>query len=200
MTPVRLPPRLLAPMLLALLGACAAGASRTVVDDATVRPVSEGRTNWIGNIAGTFQMDLTEDAFWVGAPVPGSREWTFGRLERVYRELGIPVNLQNIDDASIGNRGYQPRRIDGDRLSAFLDCGYGVTAEPYAEVYDVTLAVQSRVESRGPEESYVETVVVAWVQARSTRGDPIRCTTKQELEKRIIQQARIRAAAAEGSS
>ncbi len=186
-------------LLLAPLIACAPGMQETVVQDAEIRPVSEQRTNWIGNVAGTFEMDFTEEAFWVGAPVPGDPARNFGRLEAVYQEMGIPVNLENIGEASIGNRGFQTKRLDGNRLSAFLDCGYGVTAEPYADVYDVTLAIQSRVEPGESGGSWVETVVVAWARARNTRGHPIRCDTKQELEKRIIHELRIRADAGRGA-
>ena len=147
-----------------------------------------------------WNLQRGSEAHWVGAPVssmsPGE---AFAHLPAIHDSLGMAPDIRDDDRRVVGKSRFNPRRLDGDRMSTFLDCGYGVTAEPYADIYDVFMALQTRVVENESGGSLVETVVVAEADPRQTRGDPVRCTTEQELEKRIVKALRDRAGTASGA-
>jgi len=136
------------------------------------------------------------EALWVGAAVSMPPEEALARLPAVYDSLGMTPDIRHPEEGVVGKSRFNPRRIDGDRMSTFLDCGYGVTAQPYADAYDVFMALQTQVADDGSGGSLVETVIAAEADPRETRGDPVRCTTEQELEKRIVKALRDRAGSA----
>lgn len=174
--------------LVLLAAACAGTGGTDVRVDA--RPLAAESNLYL---QGAWNLQRGTEAMWVGAPVNMEPDQVFSHLPAVYDSLGMAPDIHQPRDRAVGRSRFNPRRLDGDRLSTFLDCGYGVTAEPYADAYDVFMAVQTRVRpGDGPEGSTVETVILAEADPRQTRGDPVRCTTRQELEKRIVKALRDR--------
>lgn len=69
-------------------------------------------------------------------------EYGWSRLPAIFEELGIEVTYSNPATFTMGTRSSRVRRIGGERLSRYLECGYGSTAQPYADQYEVTLGLR----------------------------------------------------------
>src|SRR5688572_901224 len=95
-------------------------------------------------------------------PLPIDRIWGFART--VYAQFPIPVNVFSTANYQIGNRGYRPRRIGGQRPLSYLDCGSipGVIAGDY----DVRMTVLTTLREAGTSSTAVTTVVTATASAR----------------------------------
>jgi len=80
--------------------------------------------------------------------VPASIDSVWEVLSEVYERLEIPVALRLPQQRVLGNRNFRARRIEGKRLSTYLDCGRGMTSVPYADEYAVTMLALTQL-SRG---------------------------------------------------
>ena len=106
-------------------------------------------------------------------------------LAEVYDRLEIPVTVSDPGQWTFGNPGYRAHRIEGGRLSLYLDCGRGMAA-PYADQYSVTLLVLTRLtEAEGG--TMVVTTVDASAKPRAVSGDEVPCASKGRLELRLAQ-------------
>jgi hypothetical protein len=85
----------------------------------------------------------------------------------------------------LGNEAFSPNRIAGARLSTFLDCGSGAVTRPYADQYQVTMFLMTRVQDGGDGASRVRTELDAYARSRSVSGNQIHCTTRGILERKI---------------
>jgi len=112
--------------------------------------------------------------------------------EGVYGALGLPINFLDRTGRRLGGTIARLLALEGRRPSAWLDCGRGATATPYADQYDVALTVATRVVSAG-ESSTVETVVRAFSRARDVTAAPLDCTSLRTLEARIAEPVEERA-------
>ncbi len=123
--------------------------------------------------------------------VPASAEEAWSVLGKVYGAMGIPVTDSDPDAREMGNRAHATRRIQGQRLSVFLDCGRDLSG-PLVNRYDITLSVATKVVRRDPVpasnallRSELVTVVSASGKPRSTSGNTVPCTSTGALEKLI---------------
>jgi len=66
-------------------------------------------------------------------------------LRSVYDELEIPLGGIDLQRMELGNARFKPRRIGGTRLSQYLDCGRSVGVASYADSYEVTLSLITRI-------------------------------------------------------
>ena len=173
----------IAPFLWAAgLGACASGASSTpeagASRDATVR---------VHNPVGTMTIDVRTDAHADESYVLRPRSETWTMLPAVFERLGIEVAYSDPGTFTMGNAGTEIRRIEGKRLSTWLDCGYGTTAQANADTYTVHMSIMvtlGDVEQTGTE---VGTRLEASAKPRSHSGHPVICTSKRTLEPRIAE-------------
>lgn len=109
---------------------------------------------------------------------PLARVWE--ALQGVYRELEIPVTEVEAASGRIGNESFRPRRIAGQRMSAYLDCGMGLTG-PNADRHDVTMTLYTTVQPVvGGTQLFTE--VDAWARPRAVTGAPLHCTSTGRLE------------------
>ena len=126
-----------------------------------------------------------------------ARVWS--ELPRVYRALALPVNATDTRARRLGAVEFEPRRMEDQPLSRFLDCGRGITAGENADTYRVTLSVETRVEaeavSAGPQRSVIRSFVSATARPRATSGNPVPCQSKGGIERRIVELLRQRLAA-----
>ncbi len=106
-------------------------------------------------------------------------------LAQVYEMLGIPDHGVNPAGTEYGNPSFRGRRIEGKRLSRYIDCGMGVTAIPNADDYQVTLMVLSRVSAADEGGTMVVTTVDATAKPRAVSGNPVHCQSKGTLETRL---------------
>jgi hypothetical protein len=117
----------------------------------------------------------------VDAPV--ARVWAI--LPEVFEDLEIPLGAFEPENMALGNREFSPKRIGGDRMSRYLDCGSGITGRPYADAYRVTLYLMTRIDALGPAQTRIRTEIDASARNREISGYPIHCTSKGILERRI---------------
>jgi hypothetical protein len=116
--------------------------------------------------------------------VPVEQAWS--ALPGVYQGLGLPGS--GIVDEAQRRFGAGPatlsRRLNDERLSRFLDCGYTVSI-PNADAYAVTLTMVTQLNAEGPSATRVQTVLEATARPRDTAGNQVTCTSNGHLERLI---------------
>jgi hypothetical protein len=126
----------------------------------------------------------------VDAPV--TRVWTI--LPTVFDELEIEPTVRDPQEKLLGSMQFRPRRIGGNRLSQYLDCGRSVGVASNADAYRVTMSLVTRVKEADGDRTEIETELYAVAEPRGVRGDAVNCTSKGTLERQIVElvQARTR--------
>jgi len=112
-------------------------------------------------------------------------------LPAVYDSLGIPANLLDPAIHVFGNSGFTlTKRLGKTSLTQYIDCGK-TQGFPSAETYEIYLAVVTQLQP-GPESgtTVLATSVDASGRPMTFRGDPTRCPSSGELEKRIADRVR----------
>ncbi len=168
-----------------------AAAASLVFSVACARASSGGRPGQVGfigravsdqsvNFAVSAEPSLSSDS--VAATV--GQVWQ--ALPQVFADLGIPLAVVDVQNQRLGNGGFQPRRLGGERLSQFLDCGYSIAVTSYADAYRVTMSLFSRVREDENQATLLETEIYASAEPITVRGEPVNCTSKGTLERRIV--------------
>ncbi len=137
---------------------------------------------------GTQEIDLLWDDETRRSDVTLDQGAAWSRLPTLLAELGLSVGFVSGESLRIGHQGGPVRRIDGRRLSTYLDCGFGTTAQPYANFYLVTLAyevqlIRTEVEGRARAEMRVE----ASAKPRDVSAAGVRCRSKGTLERIVFE-------------
>ena len=117
--------------------------------------------------------------------LPPEQAWAV--LPAVYEELEVPLAVYDTVDMRIGNTGFRPRRIGGQRLSRYLNCGRGVTATANADRYEVTVSLTTRLTEADAGGTLLWTEIHASAKPRDVSGHPVRCASKGTLETRIVE-------------
>ena len=119
---------------------------------------------------GVRHQDLAGDVEWrlqvqsslvthhVDAPV----EQVWAVLPGIYEELEVPLTDYDAEGLTLGNRQFVPRRIGGQRMSRYLDCGGPSSGRPFADAYQVEM------EPTSPPVNAILTVV-GWLEAALLR-------------------------------
>ena len=166
-------------LTLAACGACASsGQSATQTGPETVSrvfmPGGSGVEMYNDPGVGSRFVDAPLDSVWLALP-------------RAYELLGIPDVGVDAERTMFGNPGYRARRIEGERLSKYVDCGMGATAVPHADQYNVTLSVLTRLTPGQDGGTMVVTTVEATGKPRAVSGNPVYCQSKGTLEARVAE-------------
>ncbi len=106
-------------------------------------------------------------------------------LPQVYDLLGISEVGAAPEEKLFGSRGFRVRRIEGKRLSTYLDCGSGATAVPRADDYEVTLSVLTSLSQPATGGTTVLTTVDATAKPRAVASNPVHCSSEGTLELRL---------------
>lgn len=114
-----------------------------------------------------------------------STDLVWGVLGGVYERIGIPVTAVDSESMTVGNLGYEARRIDGSRMNTYVDCGTNFGG-PLANTYAVTLSVVTTLTKVDERHTELSTTVDATAMPRTTAGYPVQCTTRQKLEELIV--------------
>ena len=114
---------------------------------------------------------------------PHSADRTWAALRSAFEALEIPFS-ENARETTLGHPGFSSRRIAGNRMSRYFDCGSNVTG-PVADRYRVTIAIQSAVLGESPDTSELVTTLDAVATARDTRSGNLHCTSTGALERLI---------------
>lgn len=162
---------------------CASGSGGGSDDDRA--PLPEQRRNVL-RVAGYQPVEIYNEAGVGVRTLEMAAATVWGVVGGVYAQMEIPVEQADPRAMQLGTPGYSARRIERDRMNAFIDCGSDL-AGPLANQYDITLAVMTRLTAKGPESTEILTMVDAYGRPRAVSGNPIHCQSRGELEKRIAQ-------------
>ena len=105
----------------------------------------------------------------------------------MYERLGVEGAGLMPGQPVYGAQGFRPRRLEGKRLSSWIDCGTGMTAIPKADEYRVTMSLVSRVSPDAGGATRLETVLTASARPSSNAGDPVNCQSNGRLEARVAE-------------
>ena len=114
---------------------------------------------------------------------PRSEVWS--QMPALFERLGIDISFSDARSFAMGNRGTRVRRVDGERMAKWLDCGFGTTAQPYANQYDVTMGIEVRLVDMDGSATEVHTIVEASAKPMSHSGHAVQCSSKGTLEIRV---------------
>lgn len=172
-------PRLLVVALLA--GGCASPGP------ASERPVGASRDEVVtaSTRVGGTSVRVISDEQRIDGLVLDTRDNLWARLPAVFEELGIEVTYVDPRVHAMGNRGFRVRRIDGKRPAAWLDCGMGPTARPYANEYEVTMGITVALVDVA-EGTRAEVRVDAAAKPRDVSGASLPCRSTGDLERRLL--------------
>jgi hypothetical protein len=142
----------------------------------------------VSTVAGTLSVtELHNEPGMAIHAVPAPPDSVLHALARVYAILSIPDAGTVPGQLVYGSRNFRARRIEGQRLSTYIDCGTGMTATPKADEYAVTLTLVSRLEPAEDHGTRVETVMQASARPRSTAGNSVSCQSRGRLEARVAE-------------
>lgn len=118
--------------------------------------------------------------------LPVSPQQLFGVLPQVLASLTLRTATLDQGALRIASAPTQFRRtIDGERLSHFISCGVTAMGNN-ADLYSVTLRVQSWVERAGETASVLHTVVRATARPNDNgSGSSVNCASNGKLEGRV---------------
>lgn len=116
--------------------------------------------------------------------VNGTIQEVWAVLPDVFAQLEIETTRVDSREGVMGNPGYRARRVEGQRLSRFLDCGRSFGRE-YADQYSVTLGVLVHLVPASDGGTVVRTVLDAYARDPGTGGNSVHCITWGSLERRI---------------
>jgi hypothetical protein len=105
-------------------------------------------------------------------------------LPEIFAQLEIETTTVDTDGAVMGNASYRARRVEGRRLSTYLDCGRTMGRE-YADSYAVTLGVLVQLVPSPDGRTLVRTILDAYARDPSQSSGSVHCITWGSLERRI---------------
>ena len=117
------------------------------------------------------------------ATVPAGLTAVWGVLPSVFEQLGIEVSRVDAANGIMGTEGYRARRVEGERMSLWLDCGRG-PVQAVADEYQVTLQVMVQILAAS-EGTVVRTTTDAYARGRDSSSSSVHCISSGRLERRI---------------
>jgi hypothetical protein len=103
-----------------------------------------------------------------------------------YDSLGISLNVYDVKRHLIGNQAWNVRqRLNGSRLSKFIDCGM-TQIGPNADAYDVVLGHVTYVGVTAKGDTFISTRTAAGARPATYAQSYSRCFPTGELDKRLI--------------
>jgi hypothetical protein len=133
-----------------------------------------------------IHMDMRQESSFGQQTVVASVAQAWAVLPSVLAQLEIEANRVDSREAVMGNTGYRARRIEGERLSRYFDCGRTLGRE-YADQYSVTIAVMVQLVPAGESATTVRTFLDAYARDQSVSGNSVHCITKGVLERRVAE-------------
>jgi len=177
------------PALLAvlILVGCATGssASDSLIGSGVQAPASDNPTG----TGGEFHLPADMVTASLEVPAPAVQAWP--ALKTVYQELKIPTPEISETGRLVRNlRFVVSRRLGGERLSRYLDCGRSASGLN-ANTHRLELEIASRVVPMGQEKSRIDTEISGiGINMEGTSNTRVLCTSNHQLELRIAERVR----------
>ena len=165
----------------ALTSGCASGSAGISQMGRPSDRVSVATTTSGGDIG---SVELTTSVSVHNSIVPAVPTVVWSLLPSVFERLQIETSVVDPGSLIIGNPGYRAGRVEGRRLSTYLDCGSGLTG-PRADLYLVTLQWMVQLGSAPNGGTMVTTSMDAYARPRDVSGNNLHCVSKGTLERRI---------------
>lgn len=142
-------------------------------------------------VSGVSNMQVLVGGSEQRAVVRASREAVWAKLPAAYEWLGVPLTDRDDTAFRLGNTQLRVRRaLNGLPLRSLVDCGSDLNGEK-AETYDIRLTLETTVTSTGaPDVAELTTSVTAVGRSPNFNNGEINCSTKGELERRILRHVR----------
>jgi hypothetical protein len=169
-----------------LLAGCATNPSpEPMIGSGVQAPASDNPTG----TGGEFR--LPADMVTASLEVPADADVAWQALRSVYDELRIPTPELSEATRTLRNlRFVVSRRMGGERLSRYLDCGRSASG-PNADSYRLELEIASRVVPLGSGKSRIDTEVTGTgMNMEGTSNNRVLCTSNHQLELRIATRVR----------
>jgi hypothetical protein len=132
----------------------------------------------------TRQLNIRNESSFGQRTVVASVAEAWAVLPSVLAQLEIETNRVDSNEAVMGHTGYRARRIEGERMSRYFDCGRSFGRE-YADQYAVTLAIMVQLVPMGDDAISVRTFLDAYARDQTMSGSSVHCITKGSLERRV---------------
>lgn len=116
------------------------------------------------------------------APASLSDVWSI--MPTVFEALDIEVETFDATVLAIGNTNFSPRRIDGRRMSYYLDCGNNL-GRPNADRYRVSVYLMVMLEAAEAGTTEVITVMDAFARPLDVAGGSVHCRSEGRLERKV---------------
>ena len=159
-------------------------ASRTETQVSASGPISRVRLESPEGRMGNLEIHVEPGIATALLPVAPDSVWS--ALPEAFARLGIAEVSYDSTRMAIGNPDFSARRIGGERLSRYFDCGMGLTAVPNADSYRLSISALAQV-SGSNTETQLTVTVDAFGRPRAVSGNPVHCQSKGLLEERIIE-------------
>ena len=114
-----------------------------------------------------------------------SMHQAWAALIATYQQLEIPLDLEDTANRRLGNPRVRGRRIGGERLSRYFECGQSSMGRPRADQYDVTYSIFSRIIKDDDGRTVLLTELDGSARPTSVSTNPVHCESKGTLEQRI---------------
>lgn len=134
---------------------------------------------------------LTNEGLVTIDTLPAPPSSTYRALVRSYQALEIPVTAVMDAEHRLETENVEMNRIDGERMSRFLDCGQGVSG-PRADSHVIAIRLLSSVTSTADGGSRLEMEFDGTAWPRLHAGSPIHCSSTRALETRLREEVRRR--------
>ncbi len=170
-----------------LLAACGSTGGGTGTAPLPVTVSGQGTAGTPGMSSMTMMVGSTGQKTTLAA----SREAVWSQLPGAYESLGLPLSVKDDAHFRLGNDQIKARRqINGLQMRSIVDCGSDLNGEK-AESYEIKLTIETVVEAgASPNSSDVTTTVSALGRSPNFGNNDISCSTKGELERRILRYVR----------
>ena len=163
------------------LGALTALGCGSVGTPALEAPPGGARTVQVGGVA--VETYTPDGPYARTVAAPESEVWP--HLRAVFDQFGVEVTEVKRSQWIMGNPRFVAARIEGERLSSFMDCGRDHMG-PHADQHEVTVTLMTQLLRDPSGGTSVNVLLVASARPRAYAAAPIPCTSNRALEQRFV--------------
>jgi hypothetical protein len=141
-----------------------------------------------GTVGG--EVRVTRDSYVASDVVAAPIDAVWQALPAAYSSVGLGLpRLDRAQGVAVLDRHRLSRRLGGERLSRYFDCGRGM-AGPYADTYRIHLAVTTEVRPAQGDTTRVLTRLDAQGESTSGTANNVQCRSEGRLESLITEALR----------